>query len=195
VRPGADYELWFGDGVSFDLLPVSRYMWRRRGTVLYIKTPGKNVRVPICGAMRFPDGPFIYEVGPLYKHVNTSTFVGMLQKAIGRAKRTGKRIILVLDNGSAHTSAAATRAIEAAKKYVRIFWIPKYTSEQLNDVENLWGHLKDDYFCRLLAKTADQFQAKVIELLDELRKPGGVRKMLKPHEHMKTVRKKILRVA
>jgi len=170
-------------------------MWRQRGTVLLIKTPGKNVSVPICGAMRYPDGPFIYELGPLYRHPISATFIGMLEKLVERAKRTHKRIVLVLDNGSAHTSGVSSRAIEAAKKYVRVFWIPRYTSEQLNDIENLWGHLKDDYFCRMLAKTAKQFETEVIKLLDELSKPGGIRKMLKPHEHLEKVRRNLRRSA
>lgn len=169
-------------------------MWRLRGTTLLIETPGKNVRVPICGALRYPDGPFVYELGPLYRHPNSRTFIGTLEKLVDRARRTHKRIILVLDNGSNHTSGISMRAIQAAKEHVRVFWIPKYTSEQLNDVENLWGHLKDDYFCRMLAKTALQFQEEVIGLLDKLSKPGGVRRMLKPQDTMK-VRTKLRRTA
>jgi hypothetical protein len=37
--------VWYGDGVRFELLPVARHMWRKRGLRLFIATPGSNVRL------------------------------------------------------------------------------------------------------------------------------------------------------
>ena len=99
-------------------------MWRLRGTVVYINTPGKNVRVPVCGAIRYPDGPFVYQAGQVNKHPDTETFIGMIDKLVARAKRTGKRIILVLDNGSAHTSHKAQERLKEVRDVINIFLLP-----------------------------------------------------------------------
>jgi transposase len=170
-------------------------MWRLRGTVLYVDTPGKNVKIPVCGAMCYPDGPFVYHAGPAYTNVKTDTFIGMLRKLAVRARRSGKRMILVLDNGSAHTSKAAQKEIAAHKDVISIFWLPTYTSEQLNDIEGLWGHLKDDYFSRMLAKSARTFVKTVVDLLDQFSRPGALRRMLMPSKDLEYLRNYFARSA
>ncbi|MFO0610546.1 MAG: hypothetical protein U0324_45715 [Polyangiales bacterium] len=52
TAPGARFELWFGDGVTFSPLPQVTHAWRRRGTVKRVPTPGKDVKVPVFGAYR-----------------------------------------------------------------------------------------------------------------------------------------------
>lgn len=170
-------------------------MWRLRGTVLYIETPGKNVKVPVCGAMRYPDGPFVYPAGPAYTNVKTATFIGMLRKLAARARRHGKRMILVLDNGSAHTSTLAQDEIAAHHDVISIFWLPTYTSEQLNDIEGLWGHMKDDYFSRMLARSARSFARKVVAILDRFTRPGALRRMLRPSRDLEFLRNYLTRPA
>ena len=54
VRPGADFELWYADATRFDLLPVTRSMWRLRGSRLLLPTPGKNIRVGSGGRSALP---------------------------------------------------------------------------------------------------------------------------------------------
>jgi hypothetical protein len=97
--------------VRFDLLLVTRAMWRRTGRRLLPHTPGKNVRVAVCGALRDPNGPFLFSHGP--KSVDTDLFLALLDKLVRRARRTGRPIILVLDNGGCFTSRRASRALEA----------------------------------------------------------------------------------
>lgn len=104
----------------------------------------------------------------------------MLVQLGKRAKRTGKLIILVLDNGSAHTSKRSSEAIEKLSRLVKVVWLPTYTSEQLNDIEGVWGHLKQDYFSRMLVKNRNEFYSTAVTLLTELRHPGALRRMMKP---------------
>lgn len=192
LDPDADYELWFADGVRFDLLPVVVHTYRKRGQPLRIPTPGKNAKVAVCGGMRWPDGPFLFTHGP--KSVNTSLFVGLLQMLEHRARRTGRRIVLVIDNGSAHTSKRSLSELKRVERCVRVFWLPTYTSEQLNDIENLWKHLKEDYFSRMLAKTREDFVVRAVQILSQLRRGGVLRQMLKPRHRM-AVSKDLVRTA
>lgn len=135
----------------------------------------------VCGAMKWPEGPFVFGHGP--KCVNTDVFLQMLWQLEARARRTGKQILLVLDNGSAHTSKRSKAEIQRLKGLVRVFWLPTYTSEQLNDIEWLWKHLKEDYFCRMLVPLREQFGEAVVDLLRQLRRPGVLRRILKPRPH------------
>ena len=89
---------------------MSAYTYRPRGKPLEIPTPGSHRRVAVEGAMRWPDGPFLFSHGP--KSVNTGVFLDMFAQVQRRARRTGKRIVLVLDNGSSHVSKRSLLEIE-----------------------------------------------------------------------------------
>lgn len=60
IRAGANFVLWYGDWVRFNLWPVTSDAYRLRGQPLRIETAGKNRRVGVCGAFRDPDGPFLF---------------------------------------------------------------------------------------------------------------------------------------
>jgi len=130
--------------------------------------------------MRWPDGPFVFANGSGYP--NTDLFIGMLSQLEKRAHRIKKRIVLVLDNGSAHTSHRSTAAIQAAQPWITIFWLPTYTSEQLNDIEGLWKHLKEDYFSRMLTQNRADFPEAVVQLLERMRRGHKLRQVLKPRQ-------------
>lgn len=145
-------------------------MWRRRGNRCRILTPGQNVRVAICGAIRFPTKQFLFTHQP--RTATTALFLPLLARLVRRAKRTGRRIVLVLDNGVPFNSRLTQTALEAARPYVRPFRLPKYTSETLNWIENFWDHLKDTYFSRMLTEEREAFYPDTIRLLRRLRRSG-----------------------
>lgn len=177
LKPDADFELWYGDGTRFDLLPVVRHMWRRRGRRLLLRTPGKNVKVAICGAYCFPDGPFLFSHND--GSVNTALFLALLTQLVARSKRTGKRVVLVLDNDGAFTSKRSTWELAQVKAWVSVFWLPKYTSETLNRIEGVWGHLKDAFFSRMLTKKRETFYPAAVGLLRRLRRRSALRPALR----------------
>jgi hypothetical protein len=164
------FELWYADGVRFDLLPSVRSAWRRRGKRLALHTPGKNVRVGVVGAVRYPTGDFRFAHQP--KSVTTALFLAVLRTLVKRAKRTGRRIVLVLDNGGCFTSRTSRAAIEAAAPYARVFWLPRYTSETLNWIEGFWEELKSTYFSRMLTVDRDSFYDEAVRLLRRIRRRG-----------------------
>ena len=172
ARKGALFELWYADGVRFDLLPSVRSAWRRRGQRLALPTPGKNVRVAVVGAVRYPTGDFRFAHQP--KSVTSALFLALLPVLVERAKRTGRRIVLVLDNGGCFTSRASTAAIKAAMPHVRVFWLPRYTSETLNWIEGFWEELKGTYFSRMLTADRDSFYGAAVHLLRCVRRRGNL---------------------
>lgn len=167
LEPGAPYELWFGDGVRFDLLPVPTCMYRRRGKAKEIPTPGKNLRVGVWGALRWPDGPFVFSHRE--GSVVSELFIGTLQKLRARTQHTHREIILVRDNGPETTSHASRAETQKVRPQVMMLPLPRYTSTKLNDLENVWKHLKEDYFSRMLVNRPKQFSHAVVDLLGRMR--------------------------
>lgn len=78
--PRADFELWYADGVRFDLLPATRSMLRRRGGRLRLPTPGTNVRVGVVGAIRYPNKHFLFAHQP--RTVTGALVLPLLQQLV-----------------------------------------------------------------------------------------------------------------
>lgn len=158
-----------------------------------VETPGQNYRVRVCGAFRYPDGPFLF-THRLWKNAVTAQTVGLLNLLADRARRTGRRIRLVLDNGASFTSGASRAALRQLRSWIQVFWLPPYTSEQLNQIENVWTHLKRTYFSRMMTRRPADFPPAVVRLLQTLANPGALRAALKPRSKGGGC-KKITRVA
>lgn len=133
----------------------------------------------VCGAFRYPDGPFLFTYR-MWKNAVTAQTVGLLNLLADRARRTGRRIRLVLDNGSSFTSRGSRAALQRLRKWIQVFWLPTYTSEQLNLIENVWTHLKRNYFSRMLTQRSADFPLAVIRLLQALAQRGALRRAMKP---------------
>ena len=171
--PEVDFELWYSDATRFELLPVASSMWRRRGSNRWIPTPGKNLRVAVCGAIRFPTRQFLFTHQP--KSASTALFLPLLEQLVKRAQRTRRRIVLVLDNGVPFNSHLSRAALEAASPLVRVFRLPRYTSETLSWIENFWEHLKETYFSRMLTEEREAFYPDAVRLLRRLRRSGHLK--------------------
>ncbi|GEL68468.1 hypothetical protein MVI01_02520 [Myxococcus virescens] len=86
--------------------------------------------------------------------------------------RTGRHIVLVLDNGVPFNSRLARTALEAALPYVRAFRLQKCTSETFNWIENSWDCLKKTYFSWMLTAQRAAFHPNAVRLLRRLRRSG-----------------------
>ena len=145
------------------------------------------MRVPVFGAYRWPDGPFLFAAAN-QGGVNTDLFLNLLQQVARRARRIERQIVLVLDNGSAQTSHRSQNALRVLRPEVVVFALPTYSSEQLNDIENLWLHIKEDYFSAMLVERRSDFAGAVRALLQKFRRRGQLRRLLKPRPGGKIIR-------
>jgi hypothetical protein len=96
------------------------------------------------------------------------------------ARRRGRRVVLVLDNGTQFTSRRGTAAIAVYGEWLQSVWLRRYSSEQLNDIEVVWKHLEEDYFGEMLVTRPDDFEPAVMALLRSFRRPGTLRRALSP---------------
>jgi transposase len=148
-------------------------MWRRRGQRLLLPTPGTNVKVGVVGALHYPDKHFFFT--HQLRRVTGDMVPPLLDKLVTRAKRSGKRIVLVIDNGRPFDTRLAQAALEQARPWVRPFPLPHYTSSTLNWIEGFWAHLKETYFSRMLTQQREAFYPETVRLLERLRRPGQLR--------------------
>ncbi len=132
-------DLLFVDGSEVLTHPYLARCWARRGTDLGIQAPGPRQKIALLGAW-----------DRLRRHllVHTSLtkrsddFIELLDRIAmaDEAEHRTRPLVLVLDNGSIHTSKKTTKAL-AERSWLTVEWLPKYAPE-LNDIERCWLDLK-----------------------------------------------------
>jgi DDE superfamily endonuclease len=122
-----------------------------------VRTPGKNKKVAAFGALCYGRGLFLHNTQP------RKTAWGMrhlVQKLLTRAKRTGRKIVLVLDQGNPNHAHALHRDIEAAAPHIQPFWLPHFCWN-LNLIERVWKHLKATRVANELFTSRFQFVRQI----------------------------------
>jgi transposase len=90
----------------------------------------------------------------------------LLHQLVTRAKRTGRRIVLVLDQGNPHHAKVIHRDLEQARPHVGALWLPHYSPE-LNLIEMLWRHLKRTRLANVLFTGYDDLRNHVQRTLTQ----------------------------
>ena len=75
---------------------------------------------------------------------DSAGFARYLAALDARHVATGRHLILVLDNGPAHTSTATRRALAARSEWLEVLPLARY-SPHLNPKEHEWRRLKRDH--------------------------------------------------
>ncbi len=93
LEPHADYELWYQDESEFHLHPHLTRTWMPRGRQKRVRSPGVNRKQTVFGAFCYGRGLFFYHVQPRKTAWGVQI---LLQKLVRRARRTGRRIVVVM---------------------------------------------------------------------------------------------------
>jgi transposase len=118
-----------------------------------VTTPGKNRKLAAFGALCYGRGLFLHHTQP------RATARGMRQvirRLLGRARRTGRQIVLVLDRGNPNHAHALHRDLALAAPHIEVVWLPRYCWN-LNLIERLWKHLKGSRLANVLFASYHQF--------------------------------------
>lgn len=184
----ADYELWYQDESEFHLHPHLTRAWMLRGKQKRVPSPGKNRKQTVFGAFRYGRGLFYYHIQPR----KTAWGVrALLQQLVRRAKQTGRRIILVMDQGNPHHAKVLHRHLEDVKEYIEVFWLPYYSPE-LNLIERLWKHLKCSRMANVLFSSFMQFTGHLSEALNDFASQPDFTLSVATLPCRKAIRKKLL---
>lgn len=93
----------------------------------------------------------------------------LIQRLLRRAQRSGKRIVLVLDQGNPNHAHALHRDLEMARPHIEVFWLPHYCWN-LNLIERLWKHIKASRVANVLFASYHKFVEHVDAALDDFAK-------------------------
>lgn len=192
---GCEFELFFEDEGDFHLHPHLTRMWMRRGQQVEVPSPGQNRKVPAFGAIDYASGMHVSHVPRTEKGgKNSAQFLRLLNKLRARSQRTGKKILLVLDNGPIHTAKRVSVAMRDPKlrACIRLLWLPKYAPE-LNEQERVWKVAKEQGVANVLFKDKDSFRDHVAKVLQSInkRKRGALTVLLGQHRRARFVPKNL----
>lgn len=163
MRANASFELWYADATTFDLLPHLVRCWTKRGRQLKVRTPGKNRKVAAFGALCYGRGLFPHHTQP---RVTAWGMRHLIRRLLRRTRRTGKRIVLVLDKGNPNHAHGLHRDLEMARPYIEVFWLPNYCWN-LNLIERLWKHVKGSRIANALFASYRKFVEHVEAALED----------------------------
>lgn len=135
----------------------------KKGHQKEVRTPGKNKKVAVFGAWCYGQGIFLHHTQPKKSAWGVRYLV---QRLLGRVRRTGKRIVLVMDQGSPNHAKGLHRDLAMAAPAIAVFWLPHYCWE-LNLIERLWKHLKGSRMANVLFASFRQFQRHLQEVLQD----------------------------
>jgi transposase len=162
----------------------------RQGRQQAVKTPGKNRKIAAFGALCYGCGLFIHGTQP------RATAWGMrqiVQRLLKRARRTGRKIVLVLDRGNPNHAKALHDDLEMARPHIKVIWLPNYCWN-LNLIERLWKHLKATRVANVLPRSRRQFVRQVEAALEHFTAhPDLVLTALRQKRH-KTIHKNLVAV-
>lgn len=161
------YELHFEDETHLDTNPHLSRVWHRVGEQPTVPAAGTNRRLTVFGSVEAL-GRGRVEV--LLARQDSAGFARYLAALDARHAATGKDIILVIDNGSCHTSKASRRALAARADWLEVIPLARY-SPHLNPKEGEWRVLKRDHGGHL-AGSLREFVDEVVAGLQAL---GGER--------------------
>ena len=135
------YELPYEDEPHVDTNPHLSRVWHRVGQQPTLPAAGTNRRLTVFGRVEAL-GRGRVEV--LQARQDAVGFARYLAALDARPVATGRDIILVLDNGTAHTSKASRRALADRVAWLEVIPLARY-SPHLNPKEREWRLLKRDH--------------------------------------------------
>ena len=135
IRPGSEFDLWYGDEAGFSLEPSVPYAWQRVGERLELASsrgPRQNVIGFLNLRQRFHSFAFT-------SALDSETIAHCFDLFCGRLRRPA---LLVIDNAPPHTSAEFEERLEEwAARDLYVMYLPPYCPE-LNLIEHLWRKIK-----------------------------------------------------
>jgi transposase len=160
-------EVHFEDETHLETNPYLSRVWHRVGQQPVRPAAGTNRRLTVFGSVAAQGRGRVEVLGA---RADSAGFLRYLAALDARHEATGRRVILVLDNGSCHTSKVSKQALAERAAWLEVVPL-SCDSPELNPKEREWRILKRDHRSHL---TADP-RVFVDELAAGLRRLGGER--------------------
>ena len=146
----------YQDEVDIHLNPKPGPDWTLRGEQKWVRTPGKNEKRYIAGALNWRTGQLIWVSA---KHKNSDLFIAHLE-ALSQGYRGCRRIHIILDNYSIHHSHKTRRAVAKYGDRFVLHFLPPFCPDE-NYIERLWQDLHANVTRNHRCRTMDELMEEV----------------------------------
>lgn len=154
-------ELWYGDETGIEGDPKPRRRWAQKGVKTTVLYTGSHIRENVIGAACPVTGELFCHVTPYVDSGWFGLFLKGLADTTRERHRTGKRIVLILDNASWH------KVKSLPKEHIELVYLPAY-SPDYNKIETLWRVLKAGWFNNHHCNTHEELAARTDQALRSL---------------------------
>jgi transposase len=134
ARPGEP--VFFEDEVDIHLNPRPGPDWMLHGQQKWVRTPGKNEKRYVAGALNARTGRVVWVDG---EHKRSQLFIDLVH-ALMRRYRGARKVHLVLDNYSIHSSKLTRSALQRYAQRLVLHFLPPFCPDE-NEIEQLWRDL------------------------------------------------------
>jgi hypothetical protein len=156
------------DETDLLLFPPLRSCWTPRGQPACVTLSGRNARRVIFGAINLRNGHRLLLPRERQRAADFQAFLSFVHEHY-----RGWHVVWLLDSDSSHTAAGSQRLGE--KFNMEFLWLPK-RSPELNPLDHLWGHGKDEICGNRQYETIDGQVKKFIAYLTSLSPQEVLRK-------------------
>jgi transposase len=150
----------FEDEVDIHLNPKIGPDWMLPGQQKEVVTPGVNKKRYIAGALNAKTGQIVYVTA---EKKDSDLFIRLLAK-LTKVYSDAKRIHIILDNYSIHSSNRVKTSLRHFAKNVVLHFLPPYSPEH-NRIEKLWKQLHDNITRNHKCSTIEQLMKNVDRFL------------------------------
>ena len=161
------YELHYEDATHVETNPSLGRVWHRVGQQPVLPAAGTNRRLTVFGSVDVLGRGRVEVLGTRADSAGFGRYLAALDV---RHDATQRKVILVMDNGSCHTSRITAQALAERADWLEVVFLSRY-SPQLNPKEREWRILKRDHRSHL----APTLQTFVEEMIAGLHRLGGER--------------------
>jgi transposase len=126
----------FEDETDLLLFPPLRACWGRRGRPVKVTLSGRNARRVIFGAISVRTGHRLLLPRPRQRAEDFQAFLELIHDHY-----RSRPVWLLLDGDTSHTAHSSVGM--ARELEIGLIWLPERCPE-LNPVDHLWGHAKDE---------------------------------------------------
>jgi len=151
-----DEVVLYEDEVDIHLNPKIGPDWMLRAQQKVVVTPGINKKRYIAGALNAKTGEIVYVTA---EKKDTDLFIRLLAE-LKRVYPEAKRIHLILDNYSIHSSRKAEIALRHFARNIVLHFLPPYSPEH-NRIEKLWKQLHANVTRNHKCTTIDELMTEV----------------------------------
>lgn len=149
----------YADEVDIHLNPKIGADWMLRGQQKTVVTPGQNVKRYVAGALDARTRRVRWVTAT---HKRSGLFIALL-KHLSRTYRYAKRIHVIVDNYSIHSSRQTTLALAGLPR-ITLHFLPPYAPE-FNPIERVWLDLHADVTRNHRCNSIEQLMREVDDYL------------------------------